>query len=119
MGYPTQKQAPARRDGTRHCNERLAKLASAAVAADVDSGSARYVRERILPRLIAAGPDDLNAAGATANAHIMRMLQRALRRERALGRAGHWTYDLNRHIGLAQAYAAERARSAAKTLAHP
>ncbi len=27
--------------------------------------------------------------------------------ERRLGRAGHWTYDLNRHMALAQAWKAE------------
>ena len=35
-------------------------------------------------------------------------LARALRSERSRGRGGHWTYDLNRHIALSQAYAAER-----------
>jgi len=35
------------------------------------------------------------------------LLRRALRRERALARAGHWAYDLNRHLALAQALAAE------------
>jgi hypothetical protein len=37
------------------------------------------------------------------------MLSRALRAARRRGRAGHWTYDLNRHIGLVQAFRAERA----------
>jgi hypothetical protein len=36
-----------------------------------------------------------------------------LRVERARGRAGHWTYDLNRHIGLLQAMKAEQERLAA------
>ncbi len=34
-------------------------------------------------------------------------LMRSLRDERRRGLAGHWSYDLNRHIALAQAYAAE------------
>jgi hypothetical protein len=41
------------------------------------------------------------------------LLARELRAERALGRAGHWTYDINRHIGLMQAYKAETAGLAA------
>ena len=38
---------------------------------------------------------------------ILVRLRRALRAERSRGRAGHWSYDLNRHIALKQAYEAE------------
>jgi hypothetical protein len=41
---------------------------------------------------------------------IVARLARALRAERQRGRAGHWSYDLNRHIALAQALDAERRR---------
>lgn len=34
-------------------------------------------------------------------------LAKALRTERRLGQAGHWSYDLNRHIALAQSYRLE------------
>jgi hypothetical protein len=37
-------------------------------------------------------------------------LRRALRAERNKARSGHWTYDLNRHIALRQAYLAETER---------
>lgn len=30
-------------------------------------------------------------------------LEKALREERRLGKSGHWSYDLNRHIALVQA----------------
>jgi hypothetical protein len=40
---------------------------------------------------------------------VLYRLARALRGERARGRAGHWTYDLDRHFGLIEAYRAERA----------
>ena len=36
-------------------------------------------------------------------------LRRALRAERRRGLAGHWSYDLNRHLGLS-AYKGELAR---------
>ena len=71
-------------------------------------GCGRYERDRHLPRVIPVGPDeiaDLSPGGRTA---ILRKLARALRAERNRGRSGHWTYDLNRHIALRQAYAAER-----------
>ena len=35
------------------------------------------------------------------------MLGKALRAERRLGKAGHWTYDLNRHMSLVVALKAE------------
>lgn len=34
---------------------------------------------------------------------ILPRIQRALMRERLRGNAGHWSYDLNRHIALKQA----------------
>ncbi|HAH63923.1 MAG TPA: hypothetical protein DCL72_00255 [Rhizobiales bacterium] len=37
-------------------------------------------------------------------------LRRALRAERRRGLAGHWSYDLNRHLGLLSAYKGELAR---------
>ncbi len=71
-------------------------------------GCRQYDRTRHLPRVIPVAPEeiaDLSASGRTA---ILRKLARALRAERNRGRSGHWTYDLNRHIALRQAYAAER-----------
>ena len=85
--------------GNSSASARAAALRSIAIGAKV------YDRESILPRLIAVSPADLSDAG---KAHVIGLLARALRRERALGRAGHWAYDLSRHFGLAQAYAAEK-----------
>jgi hypothetical protein len=41
---------------------------------------------------------------------IVARLERALRAERQKARSGHWTYDLNRHIALRQAWLAETSR---------
>ena len=38
---------------------------------------------------------------------VTKKLAQAVRAERRRGRAGHWSYDLNRHIALAQALKAE------------
>ena len=81
-----------------------------AAAVTMERGARHYDRARILPRLIAAGPAEIGGAGLAADAHILQLLAKELRRERTLGRAGHWAYDLNRHIGLSQAYLAEKAR---------
>jgi hypothetical protein len=86
--------------------------ASRAVGRSIRAGTVPYRRERQLPRLIAADPgslDDRSVAGAQA---ILSRLRRALRAERRRAKAGHWSYDLNRHIALRQAYAAEAERLA-------
>jgi hypothetical protein len=71
-------------------------------------GCRRYDRERHLPRVIPVGPDEVADLSPEGRHAILRKLARALRAERSRGRAGHWTYDLNRHIALRQAFAAER-----------
>jgi hypothetical protein len=50
--------------------------------------------------------EDFSAAGTS---RILALLRKAIRTERARGRAGHWTYDLNRHLALAESLKAERA----------
>jgi hypothetical protein len=41
---------------------------------------------------------------------VLAKLRRALRAERRRALAGHWSYDLNRHLGLLSAYKGELAR---------
>lgn len=74
------------------------------------AGVEAYQRARFLPRLIAATPADIADTGIERSADLLRRLRRALQRERHLGRIGHWTYDLNRHIALVQAVGAESSR---------
>lgn len=88
----------------------LAASARRSVDASVESGARLYERARMLPRLIPVGPDEIGDESPAGRRHILRMLARALRGERRRGRAGHWTYSLDRHIGLMQAFRAERAR---------
>ena len=66
----------------------------------------------MLPRVLPLGPDDIYGPEPETTRAIVLKLARALRTERARGRAGHWTYDLNRHIGLLQALKAEQERLA-------
>ena len=82
--------------------------AEATLAKVIVAGMEAYDRDRHLPRLIPVEPKDLLDPRREARRAILAKLARALRAERNRGRAGHWTYDLNRHIGLRQAYAAER-----------
>jgi hypothetical protein len=79
----------------------------------IDTGRQTYERGRMLVRLLPVGPDDIVGSEPETTRGIVLKLARALRTERARGRAGHWTYDLNRHMGLLQALKAEQERLAA------
>lgn len=87
--------------------------ATRAVEALVNGGARFFDRERHLPRLIALDPTAIATTGAAARRLRLARLVRALRAERQRGRAGHWSYDLNRHIALMQAYATEKRMFAA------
>lgn len=56
-----------------------------------------------LPRLIPATDAELADGSSVGRQRLLARLQRAIRAERKRGRAGHWSYDLNRHIALKQA----------------
>ncbi len=75
----------------------------------IGSGADRYDPNRHLDRLLGAA-HSLWGGEETSREAAIAHLKRALRSERQRGRAGHWSYDLNRHIGLLQALKAERAR---------
>lgn len=70
-------------------------------------------RERVsyqrahLPRLLPIGPNEIEGPEPETTQALLRKLARALRTQRRLARAGHWTYDLNRHMGLAEAWRKE------------
>ena len=94
----------------RRSAKRPAALHAAAergLAAAICGGAAGYDRTLALPRLIALDPRELSSDGPELRRRIVTRLTRALRAERRRGRAGHWTYDLNRHIALLQALQAE------------
>jgi hypothetical protein len=84
------------------------RAAAGALDAVVAGGAAAYERSRVLPRLLPLALARLPVHEPALTAAILIRLARGLRSERRLGRAGHWTYDVNRHIALAQAFRAER-----------
>jgi hypothetical protein len=87
----------------------LRRMARSAARAVVSAGAERYRRGAMLPRLIPVGPEAIADDTAAGRRRILGLLARALRAERSRGRAGHWTYSLDRHVGLLQAFRAERA----------
>lgn len=65
-----------------------------------------------LSRLVPLWPAQIDMPGEAAARRVIHALERALREERRRGRAGHWSYDINRHLALARALRDERARMA-------
>ena len=86
----------------------IAERAADSIDAIVQSGAETYDRFRHLPRVLPVDGVELADISVGGRRRIVARLARALRAERTRGRAGHWTYDLNRHIALAQAYQTER-----------
>jgi hypothetical protein len=56
-------------------------------------------------------PSELDDDSHDGRRRILAKLRRALRAERRRGLAGHWTYDLARHVALLQVYRLELAAS--------
>lgn len=55
--------------------------------------------------------DQLPDQDEASKIHMCRRLTRLIERERLKGTRGHWSYDLNRHIGLKQALDKLQARA--------
>ncbi len=66
-------------------------------------------RAKRLRRLLPLGPKESADTSAAGRSMVIAKLERALRRERNLGRAGHSSYDLARHRELLAAWREERA----------
>lgn len=71
-----------------------------------------YCRCRDLPKLLPIDTGALSDGSKAGRSWILSRLRRALRSERQRGLAGHWTYDLARHVQLRRALDAEQAADA-------
>jgi hypothetical protein len=67
-------------------------------------------RRTELARILPLWPDQLADDSPRGRRLILARLRRALRAERRRGLAGHWTYDLARHVELLRVYRLELAR---------
>lgn len=67
-------------------------------------------RIRRLCRLVPLWPSEIASSEPAQAERVVAALERALRAERRRGRAGHWSYDMNRHTALSRALRDERAR---------
>jgi hypothetical protein len=89
--------------------------AASAIDRMVEGGARCYSRARDLPCLLPLWPRELADFTAGGTLRILAKLRRALRAERRRARAGHWSYELNRHIALLAAYKGEIALLRAET----
>ena len=96
--------------GDRRRGSDASAPAAAALERTIRAGAENYDRARHLPSLIRWDPFRPIRDDAETVENIVARLERALRAERNKARSGHWTYDLNRHIALRQAYLAEGER---------
>ncbi|WP_224406002.1 DUF6477 family protein [Afifella sp. IM 167] len=87
--------------------KKMRQAAAASLDAQVKAGALAYRRERHLEGLVRGAEALPGENEAEHTRRIIGRLRNALRAERARARAGHWTYDLNRHIALKAALTAE------------
>lgn len=107
------------RDGRTRARMRKPSTAMRLFGAGVRDGAQAYVRSRDLPRLIALWPHEIEDLSVDGTLLVLAKLRKALRTERVRARGGHWSYDLNRHLGLLSAYRAELARLSARPTDQP
>jgi hypothetical protein len=89
--------------------ERMRASALNAMTEAIEEGEREYERRKALARFHRLSSETIEAETPEAAQAVLREIARALRAERA--RMGHWSYDLNRHIGLTIAYRCEKARA--------
>jgi hypothetical protein len=70
--------------------------------------TATYDRRTELARILPLWPAELADDSPRGRQLILAKLRRALRAERRRGIAGHWTYDLARHVELLRVYRLEK-----------
>lgn len=90
-------------------SDRLRAAARKTLQSALRAKAEAYRREEFLRSFHRLPRSVIAAETPQAAAAVLKELERALRAERA--RAGHWTYDLSRHIALLVAHRAERARA--------
>jgi hypothetical protein len=96
-------------DKKRDSVERIRTFAIEAMTITIEQGLHAYCRQRALAPFHRLSKETIAAETAEAAESVLRELARALRAERA--RKGHWSYDLNRQIGLTIAYRSEKLRA--------
>ena len=98
-----------RRNERKPRTERAGLTARRVLGPIAEAGAAAYARARDLPKLIALWPQELDDESPEGCRRILAKLRSALRAECRRALSCHWSYDLNRHVGLLSAYKGEMA----------
>ncbi len=98
-----------RRGGRERQQARKTSAARRVFGPMAEAGAEVYLRPRDLPKLIALWPHELGDHSLEGCRRVIAKLRRALKAERRRALSGHWSYDLNRHVGLLSAYKGELA----------
>lgn len=72
-----------------------------------------------LQRLVPLWPGEISDTSRAGRHRLLNRLRAALRQERRLGLAGHWSYDVARHRQLLEAYRREASALADGTRDRP
>ena len=97
------------RGGRERREARKESIAKRVFGPMAEAGAEVYLRPRDLPKLIALWPHELGDHSLEGCRRVIAKLRRALKAERRRALSGHWSYDLNRHVGLLSAYKGELA----------
>jgi len=108
----SQEQAAAPSTQSSHCPPSRGRQSCVATQDVSDAELAR--RRAEIAKLLPLWPRELADMSPAGRVHVIAVLERALRAERRRGLAGHWTYNLARHMQLLQAYRAETAAARAR-----
>ena len=101
-----ESERPRRRE--RHASDaRKGSAAKRVFGPMAEAGAEVYLRSRDLPKLIALWPHELEDASPEGCRRVIAKLRSALKTERRRALSGHWSYDLNRHVGLLSSYKGE------------
>ena len=111
----TKKAWPRRRASRYGCERHTATGHERPRSASAQS----YDRRKELPRVLPLWPHELDDESPQGRRNIIVKLRRALRAERQRGIAGHWTYDLARHVDLLRVYRLELASSGMRDIRRP
>lgn len=90
--------------------DRAARTRIRASLRGIARAGARNYERGALTRLVGLWPHEVADRSLPGTAALLVKIRAAIRAERRRGLAGHWTYDIDRHLGLLGAYKAESSR---------
>ena len=109
MSLSQSRAVPTRRPGAPPSRKATAKRKRPPGIRSIRPPRAVLDRRTALPRVLALWPQEIDDVSVAGRQIALAKLKRALRAERRRGIAGHWTYDLARHVELLHLYRQELA----------